>query len=1100
MNWQKVFKISESEVPKVIWFTLLGAIFNAGLTIGITAGDTFFLTNLGIENLPYIFITMPVIMLMYVSFFSYLIAKIGLKKLIIISAAFVGLTAITFFLLLSSRQMMDATQLSALFFGIKIFTTVIYIAFYSLYWNFADLYFDMTESKRLYAYLACGSAVGVVIGGLLTSFGAVYLGVSTLFLLWAATSFLSIPIIRYISVSFKEIDVQSAESSDNSSVIKLLGQHWGSIIKNRYVRIIAFMVFSVALLASLAEYQYYDIFSSKFDEVALAAELGKLYAIVNVFNLIILLFVFNRLVLRFGVTNTAFIQPVAYIIAFSFLLLQYSYETAVFAFFVYQGLALSVDNNNYNLLYSAFPNDSRAQLRTILEGLIEPLATAAGGLFLLYYASKIPPESISLMGFRVALVLFICALFLKRNYMASIVVNLKTDWLDFSRRIPAILSLVSADQINTIAQRSRDEIQKALFALRLLLHLRPDQALKPALALVERYEPELGFDHTQEAIKTLIQNLIDDKNYDNIIQLLQWFEQQRDLRNTEIMEMIAANRLVQPDRLRLMLNQLEGREAGVALAAMIVSWDLREVDQAVSHLDQLLKGGKEDQLLAIRILGYARNQQYARYLLPMISSSDRDIRSTALVSMRNIVNQQSYTLVQPVISLLPYSDTRQKIICFDILKRISDPICVTPILSLSKVFTPFERRMAEDLLVDMGSMIMPLLVKTCTDTRAHYKARTLAGRVLFRLSPAQFELILYDVIQHEITLTYQFLHNYYILHQSGKYGRFMPLILRFYRDIREIKINFVLELLTTVGRLPSFELIANSLRSANPKTRSYALEALEQGMPKEVYDLLLPLTDKRDIIELINKEALPVKSNCHSLDEVLFSAAKSDYGIEKAAGLGLILEYQTTGCIELLRDSLRNDKSSIVKEAVHDYLFRQPAARSLETIFQKEKEVAENIQTISDHTTEEPTEMLPADEDWSQLARLLFLSDALCFDEARIEELEYLAERSSVVIFNESSSVFEQGDPANAAYVVIDGLVLIPEITSDGNGEDFINEKFCVRGDFFGDDIFKGDSATRTATATTEQAVLLKIDRIDMLNCCRLYPDFTINLLRKELL
>ena len=62
------------------------------------------------------------------------------------------------------RDSLSEFQITALYYVIKIFTTVVYIAFYSLYWNYADLYFDMSESKRVFAYLAAGTAIGVIIG------------------------------------------------------------------------------------------------------------------------------------------------------------------------------------------------------------------------------------------------------------------------------------------------------------------------------------------------------------------------------------------------------------------------------------------------------------------------------------------------------------------------------------------------------------------------------------------------------------------------------------------------------------------------------------------------------------------------------------------------------------------------------------------------------------------------------------------------------------------------------------------------------------------------------------------------------------------------
>src|SRR5690606_23417936 len=126
-------------------------------------------------------------------------------------------------------------QINALYYFIKIFTTVIYIAFYSLYWNFADLYFDMSESKRLFAYLAAGTAFGVIVGGLTVTLSAEVLGVPYLFLLWLVLGLLSLPVIYYINRRFKELTIVDLDEPEEESAWTVLKNHWGSIVKIRYV-------------------------------------------------------------------------------------------------------------------------------------------------------------------------------------------------------------------------------------------------------------------------------------------------------------------------------------------------------------------------------------------------------------------------------------------------------------------------------------------------------------------------------------------------------------------------------------------------------------------------------------------------------------------------------------------------------------------------------------------------------------------------------------------------------------------------------------------------------------------------------------------------
>src|SRR5690606_15352061 len=182
-----------------------------------------------------------------------------------------------------------------------------------------------------------------------------------------------------------------------------------------------------------------------------------------------------------------------YIATSSFLLLQYSYEAALFAFFAYQGMAWSVDNNNYNLLYNALPNENRAQLRTILEGLLEPIATAIAGIFLIFYASKVPPEGISLVGFIGALVLFVIVVLMKKNYLISLVQNLKTEWLDFSRKLNSYVSNISEKSLPTVLNKLKESFSDALTSLRILKINKHDMTLESMLMLIETYQGDDEF-------------------------------------------------------------------------------------------------------------------------------------------------------------------------------------------------------------------------------------------------------------------------------------------------------------------------------------------------------------------------------------------------------------------------------------------------------------------------------------------------------------------------------------------------------------------------------------------------------------------------------
>src|SRR3546814_18172215 len=118
-------------------------------------------------------------------------------------------------------------------------------------------------------------------------------------------------------------------------------------------------------------------------EAELAGLFGTLYAASNLFNLVICLFVFNRLATRLGVRNVAFIQPLTYFAVFGWFFLQGGTGAALAAFFAYHGVLTPIEYNNQNLLFNAVPSRVTRQRCTIVEGQEAQLARLIQGGFML---------------------------------------------------------------------------------------------------------------------------------------------------------------------------------------------------------------------------------------------------------------------------------------------------------------------------------------------------------------------------------------------------------------------------------------------------------------------------------------------------------------------------------------------------------------------------------------------------------------------------------------------------------------------------------------------------------------------------------------------
>ena len=1046
LNWQKFFKINATELPKVISFMILAAVFQAGLTIGTTAGDTLFLSNIGVESLPYIYIIMPLIMFLYASVFSYFISKVGIKKLLYASVYIVSTIALVLFFAISMRDSLSEFQITALYYVIKIFTTVVYIAFYSLYWNYADLYFDMSESKRVFAYLAAGTAIGVIIGGLTVSLSTELLGVSYLFLLWMLLGLSSVSVIYFINSRYHVLSITSIDDEEDESAWMVLKKHWSSIIKIRYVSLLAGMVFLVSLLAGITEYQYYDVFSNTYTEEELAILLGWLYAGVNVFNLIVCAFLFNRLVLRIGVTNIAMIQPVVYILTFSFLLLDYGFSAAMLAFFAYQGMAWSVDNNNYNLMFNALPNANRAQLRTILEGLLEPIATALAGVYLIFYASKVPAEGVSLVGFLGALILFAIVMFMKKNYLISLVQNLKTEWLDFSRKLRSHLSTFTDKERDTLLGKISASLSEAISALKIMLVIHDSQSLPALLRIYDLTGGTIQNDNDLDELKISFEYFLEGKNYHQAHTLVQWFNNNNSKVHPHIAEVFAYYGLIQPTKIKLYAESADPDLQNIALIASIHSADLQQVAVTLRSVQDLLDGESINIQRGLRVLRFSKNSVYAVTALPYIHHKDAEVRLAAFRTIKATVAESTISFVNPMIQAIRENEGATREICIHILERINDPICVKPLLLLAPELTPSERRLSEDFITGMGNLIIPTVVSVLSNKDASSISRSLAAKVLYRVAPIQFELIYPDLIKEEIGVAEALKHNESVLASDTRDLSEINVLRRYYRDTRTSKINLILEFLSTAGRLPAYELMINSLGSTNPKIRAFGIETLEQGVDRTLYERLIEQLN----FSTVSESSIERHATTKEIESVVTNAVQSTHPIEKSAALSLIWRSDKSSWIKLIR--------SIIQQPLHDLVKETTVAR-----------------LHNEHDREQ--------RDFFE--RLVLLCETQALNSLHIDHLEYMAHHSTFGHWKASENIASTTDPAETLFIHFDGIFECKSETE--------NLVVNTKGALFPVEVIQSKPFyLTTIRVQTGTALMIPYQTLEL--CAKLYPEVAIHL------
>lgn len=293
--------------------------------------------------------------------------------------------------MLGARGLIAITDSKWAFLATMIWLDVSIVFLGLQFWSLAGLLFNVRQSKRLFGIVGSGEVVGVVLGGLLMPLLVRQIGTANVFL-WAAAFVSAAFATLLLTVALNRSRLKDAEDDEDEEEDLSIG----AMLRIPYL----LLLFTFALFVVLSDY-FVDFFYAEIDaqfpdEEKMAAFLGPFFAAVGAFSLFAKVFLFNRIMKRFGVLGGLLTLPVAVLIAIGLSLGAYYFfpDASVFGFtwlFLFilltklfdLGLRPSVSEPTALVLFQPFPPARRARVQSFNGSVIEPISSGLTGLLLL---------------------------------------------------------------------------------------------------------------------------------------------------------------------------------------------------------------------------------------------------------------------------------------------------------------------------------------------------------------------------------------------------------------------------------------------------------------------------------------------------------------------------------------------------------------------------------------------------------------------------------------------------------------------------------------------------------------------------------------------
>tara|TARA_B100000683_G_scaffold221151_1_gene218281 strand:+ start:3184 stop:6285 length:3102 start_codon:yes stop_codon:yes gene_type:complete len=891
------------------------------VAVGLSIADSIFLSRLGASSLPIVYVIAPVAMVLFVPFLSFSTSRLGIDRVFDLIQYVLVLGGLFFFVALSG-WIPALSESTIVLYLLRLYAYIWLVSLYTLFWNLVDGYFDILDAKRLYPIFGGGLSIGSAVGGGLVTLFSGALGSHWIFLIWPVVAALSVVVAVILRRTERKIE-DEPESSEvgffdqNSRVLKTAG-------RSSYVLLINVIMFGTLVLTTFTEFQYLDIFSVNRGEQELASLFGQLFLAVNLVNVVINFFLFNRIIVWIGVKNALLVQPAIYLLAFVFFYFDGGYEAALFGFLAYHGFYISFDANNWNFLFNAAPSEVKKEIRTFTEGLMDPMATAVAGMLLLLAGSTLGAgdgwfslQNLAAGGLTLAFVHLGMAFLLRNQYPRAIMENLRKEWLNFSLSRKEIKERFTESDLESFQMESLNPASPAHFHSIRFLGLRRKAAALESLIL--SFSEDRA---NQQERSDILSQLLEDEDSFVVQRVIQWAEQEQTTFPVSVLRELGSHGLI-PSRKAMPL--LTSDSAGDKEAAVVALWNSRDLQDnfmALDELRSLLDGTEEEKASAITAFGFTNKESYAHSLVAYLDDPSPEMRRRALESIRMLVGPASSRLIPRILRTMEHATEEERFKGIEILERIQDAESLFPLFRMAQDFNPRQRRRVEMFARSLGLKSVPAIVAVLDNDNLPYRSRSLAARTLSHLSFAQLDSMVGDIVDREIATCYLYLDRAYILQHSEDSSPALQLLGQFYQDMQRVTLEFLLELLALAGRIPDYEQIAASLRSANPRTRGDSIETLEQSVHRTVFQKILPLVDSRPLEEKIQFYYRNFSSSRDSAQAILEKALKSKNDLEKAmAGQGL---YETRGEKSLDRIYRAEPFSGPVSRAVYLALSEGP--------------------------------------------------------------------------------------------------------------------------------------------------------------------------------
>jgi AAA family ATP:ADP antiporter len=372
---ERAFQVRRSELPVLGWSWLYIFAILSSYYVMRPIREQMGVSG-GIENLPWLFTATLVAMILLNVPFGYLVKRLPRIRFIPITYRFFIANIFLFAIALYLASREQAVWIGRFFF---VWLSVFNLFVVSIFWQTIVDVFTSEQGKRLFGFIAAGATIGAIMGSAATALLA--RSVPTWALLTGAALLLELAVFSMRRLSrlsdrvYRKPSAQSGERAVGGSTYAGIVH----VLKSPYLLNVSLFFVLFSITSTFLYFEQVGIAAKAFpDRGAQTAFFASVDLAVNVFTLVIQLFLTGRIVRLFGVGLALASLPLLTILGFGVLV----YAPTIAAIVTFQVLRragnFGIARPTREVLFTVLPREDRYKAKSFIDTVMYRLGDQVG--------------------------------------------------------------------------------------------------------------------------------------------------------------------------------------------------------------------------------------------------------------------------------------------------------------------------------------------------------------------------------------------------------------------------------------------------------------------------------------------------------------------------------------------------------------------------------------------------------------------------------------------------------------------------------------------------------------------------------------------------